>query len=351
VRIVVVGATGNVGTSLLQKLADDPDVESVLGLARRLPALELPKTEWAAADIASSDLVPLFRGADVVVSLAWLIQPSRDLDFLWRTNVEGSTRVFEAVAAARVPALVYASSIGTYSPAPKDRPVDESWPRDGIPTNAYSRQKAEVERRLDAFEREHPELRVVRLRPALIFKREAGAGVRRLFLGPFAPARLIRPSLVPFVPKIERLRFQAVHSLDVGEAYRLAAKRDVRGAYNIAGEPVLDAPELARILGARLVPIPAGALRALAAVTWRLRLQPTPPSWLDMALGVPIMDTTRARTELGWEPRHAADESLLELMAGMRENAGLPTPPLSPSTSGPLRVRELATRVGGKDDV
>lgn len=184
-RVVVVGASGNAGTSLLRRLADEPAVDSVLGVARRLPELEFAKTEWAPADVAEDDLVPLFRGADAVVHLAWQIQPSHDLNQLWRVNVDGSTRVFRAVAEADVPALVYASSIGAYSPGPKDRGVDESWPTNGISTSFYARHKAEVERRLDRWERENPERRSVRLRPALKFKREAGAGVRRLFFGPF----------------------------------------------------------------------------------------------------------------------------------------------------------------------
>jgi nucleoside-diphosphate-sugar epimerase len=120
-RIVVVGATGNVGTSVLRSLENEERVESVLGLARRLPGIQINKVEWAAADIARDDLVPHFRGADAVILLAWLIQPSRDLNKLWMVNVEGSMRAAHAVAEARVPALLYASSIGAYSPGPKDR--------------------------------------------------------------------------------------------------------------------------------------------------------------------------------------------------------------------------------------
>ena len=335
-RVVVVGATGNVGTSLLEALAGEPDV-SVLGLARRLPQLELPNIEWAAADVASSDLVPHFRGADCVVHLAWLIQPSRDPQKMRLANVHGSMRVFEAVGEAGIPALVYASSVGAYSPGPKDRPVDESWPTDGIRSSLYSRHKAEVERILDAFERDRPETRVVRLRPGLIFKREAASGIRRLFAGPFLPTALVRPGLVPFVPDIPRLRFQGVHSRDVGEAYRLAVFGDVRGAFNIAADPVLDPPELARLLRARRLRMPARLLRGAATLTWRLHLQPTPPGWLDLALAVPLLDVTRARSELGWVPRRRADEALLELMEGIRVGAGAPTPPLDPAT----RVREL----------
>jgi UDP-glucose 4-epimerase len=345
-RVVVVGATGNVGTSVLRALADEPAVESIRGIARRLPGTRYPKTDWAAADVARTDLAEHFRGADVVMHLAWLIQPGRDHATLRATNVDGSARVFAATAAAGVPALVYASSVGAYSPGPKDRRVDESWPTNGIESSFYARHKAEVERLLDRFERESPSVRVVRLRPALIFKREAASGIRRLFAGPFLPSPLVRRELIPVVPRTERLRFQAVHSRDAGEAYRLAAVKDVRGAFNIAAEPVLDADELGRLLGARPVGVPPRVLRAAANASFRLRLQPSEPGWLDMALAVPLMDTTRARGELGWNPSRGADEALLELLDGMRERAGLDTPPLAADTGGPLRVRELVSGVG-----
>src|SRR3712207_6376873 len=158
-RVVVVGATGNIGTSVLRSLEKEESVESVLGLARRLPGLSMPKVEWASADVVTDDLVPHLRGADAVVLLAWIIQPSRDLNKQWMINVEGSMRVARAAKAAGVPALLYASSVGAYSPGPKDRRVDESWPTGGTPTSYYARHKAEVERRLDRFEREAPEVR------------------------------------------------------------------------------------------------------------------------------------------------------------------------------------------------
>jgi UDP-glucose 4-epimerase len=349
VRVVVVGARGNVGTGVLAALADEPRVDSVLGVARRRP--DRPVVEWAEADVGTDTLTPLFRGADAVVHLAWAIQPSRDAAALRRTNVAGSARVFDAVAEAGVPSLVYASSVGAYSPGPKDRFVDERWPRGGVSSSFYSRHKAEVERLLDGFEREHPAIRVVRLRPALIFKREAAAGIRRLFTGPLLPTPLLRRRLLRLVPSHPRLRVQGVHSLDVGDAYRLALTSDVRGAFNIAADPILDGPTLARALGARTVRVPPRLLRAAAAATWRLHLQPTPPGWVDLALSVPLLGTTRAREELGWTPTRNAADALLEVIDGMRENAGADTPPLAPGTGGPLRLGELTTGVGERDPV
>ena len=338
-RIVVTGATGNVGTSVVRALSADDRVGAVLGLARRRPDLEVPKVSWAEADVVSSDLVPLFRGADAVIHLAWVIQPSHRPDLLRAVNVDGSARVMTAVAAARVPALVYASSIGAYSPGPKDRPVDESWPTAGIPSSSYARHKAAVERDLDWFETEHPEVRVVRLRKALIFKRESASGIRRVFFGPLVPGALLRPSRVPLVPKSDGLVFQAVHADDVAQAYRLAALGSATGAFNIAADPVLDGTGIGEALHARAVPVPRRALRSVTKLSWRLHLQPTAPGWVDLAFAVPLLDTTRARTELGWAPTVAADDALVELFEGMAEGAGVATPPLRPGRSLRLRRR------------
>ena len=328
-RVAVVGATGNVGTSLVRALSAEPAVTSIVGVARRTPEWAVPKVEWVAADVSRDDLAGPLRGADAVVHLAWLIQPSHRLDVLEATNVTGSKRVFEATAEAGARAMIYASSVGAYSTGPKDRGVDESWPTEGIPTSFYARHKAATERMLDRFESEHPSVRVVRMRPGLIFKREAASGIRRLFVGRLLPPPLLRPSRIPLVPRTERLVFQAVHTADVAEAYRLAILGDVRGAFNIAADPVLDPDELGRTLGAKPVPVPAKALRVFADASWRAHAQPTPAGWVDLAVGVPVLDTTRARTELGWQPTRTSGEALRELLEGLADKAYGPTPALA----------------------
>jgi UDP-glucose 4-epimerase len=189
----------------------------------------------------------------------------------------------------------------------------------------------------------------VRLRPALIFKRQAASGIRRLFAGPLLPSPLVRPELIPVLPLPVGLRVQAVHTDDVAAAYALAATdARARGAYNVAAEPVLDAATLSRALGARAVPVPVRAVRVAADLSWRARLQPTPAGWLDMGMAVPLLDAGRIRSELGWAPRKGADEALLELMEGMRRREGAETPPLAPGTGGPARLRELLKGVGGR---
>ncbi|WP_206077875.1 NAD-dependent epimerase/dehydratase family protein [Prauserella endophytica] len=349
-HVVVTGATGNLGTSVVEALSEDPRVASITGIARREPEWTRPKLTIETLDLPKAgedELDRIFTGADVVIHLAWLFQPTRDPVRTWDVNVLGGLRVFDAVARCEVPALLYASSVGAYSPGPKDRTVDEQWPTHGWPGAAYTREKAYLERVLDAFTRTHPHIRVVRMRPAFVFKREAASEQRRLFAGPLVPASLVRPGLVPVVPDVPGLTMQAVHSADVGEAFRLAALNPVRGAFNLAAEPVVDPKLIARLLGARTVPLPAVLARAAVTAAWKLHTVPASPGLFDAVLRLPLMDTTRARTDLAWTARYSAADALAEFLTGLREREGMATPPLASSVPGG-RLGELATGVGEK---
>lgn len=330
------GATGNLGTALLRRLAAETSVTSLVGVARRTPgrrpAAPYDGVDWVALDIAepaaTARLTAVLRGADAVVHLAWRIQPTHDESLLWRTNVDGTRHVLAAAAGARVPHVVVASSVGAYSPAPKDSPVDESWPTDGIRTSAYSREKVVVERLLDLFEREHPDVAVARLRPGLVFAGDAASEIARFFLGPLVPTSALGRLRLPFLPLPRQLQFPAVHADDVAAAFWAVLEARATGPFNVAAEPVLTPPLLARALGAggsRHVPLPL--LRALAAVTWTLRLQPSDAGWVDVASQCPVMRTDRLAA-LGWRATRSATSALDELLEGMRTGRGGPGPAL-----------------------
>ncbi|HMG29477.1 MAG TPA: NAD-dependent epimerase/dehydratase family protein [Jiangellaceae bacterium] len=327
-RVVVTGATGNLGTSLVEALSVEPRVDQIVGLARRRPAWSPPKTSFDDADVRSSHLVEHFRDADVVVHLAWAFQPTHAPFTTWDVNVLGSIRVFEAAARAGVGAIVYASSVGAYSPG-AGRHVDESWPTHGFPTAAYGREKAYLERYLDAFRLREPQIRLAWLRPSFAFKRQSASEQRRIFAGPLLPRGLVRPGRLPILPVPAGLRFQAVHSHDVGEALRLAVLAgEANGPFNVAADPVIDATVLAELLGTRPVTVPPVTARAALGAAWRLRLVPADDALLDLLLHLPILDSSRIRQELGWKPRHTGIEALRELIDGLAEGAGGPTPPL-----------------------
>ena len=345
-RVVIVGATGNAGTALLRRLRAEPDIE-LAGVARRLPdpAGVYADVGWHAVDIGEEDaterLAEVFAGADAVVHLAWQIQPSHDQRLLYRTNVLGSRAVARAVLRAGVPALVYASSVGVYSAGPKRAYVTEDWPRHGILESSYSRHKALVERMLDKIESDHPTLRVVRLRPGLIFQRAVGTEIARYFAGPFLPARLLGFQWIPFLPAHPRLRVQAVHADDVADAYARALRSDARGAFNIAAEPVLDPWVAARIFRGLPIPVPGSILTAAAAASWWLRLQPVDAGWVRLGLKAPLMSSDRAAADLGWRASRDAVSTLQELVAGMADRAHGDSPPLSGDPGLPGRLGGL----------
>ena len=348
-RVVVTGATGNVGTAVVRALASDSAVHEVIGIARRPPGPEasIPDSvRHVCADITMDDLGPHFEGADSVVHLAWLFQPTHKPLVTWRGNVLGTLRVMEASTAAAVTAFVHASSIGAYSAAPPDgHAVDESWPTHSLPTAAYGREKAYVERLLDAFEREQPGRRVVRLRPAFVFQRAAATEQRRLFAGPFVPNAVARRGRLPFVPMPAGLRFQAVHADDLADAYRRAVVGEAVGAFNIAADPVIDADGLAAVLATRSVPVPRRVVRLAVAAAWHLHLVPADPALLDLFLQLPLLDCARARHELGWEPQRSAYDAIGELVDGVAAGAGGPTEPLAPDRFD-RRMREIGSGVG-----
>ena len=336
-KVAITGASGNVGTALLRHLAlAAPDWELV-GLCRRPPRAGEPaydRVAWLSCDIARPDAATVLReafiGADAVVHLAWAIQPNRDEAAMAATNVEGSRRVFRAAADAGVAHLVHASSVGAYSPGPKDGEVDESWPTDGVAGSSYSRHKAAVERELDTVEREPDGPVVTRMRPGLIFQRDAGSEVARYFLGPLVPTRLLGVRRVPVLPLPDDFVFQAVHAEDVADAYWRALARVAPGPFNLAADPVMTPERLAEVFHARRARVPTSTVRRLASLTWRGHLQPTDPGWIDLAASAPVMSTQRARDELTWEPRHDARSALADVLAGMGAGAGTASAVMAP---------------------
>ncbi|TVT20040.1 NAD-dependent epimerase/dehydratase family protein [Amycolatopsis acidiphila] len=345
-RIVVTGATGNVGTALVRILREQDC--SVTGLARRIPPAEGPyaAVDWVPGDLARpASLEPVLRGADALVHLAWAVNPSAGDPPMAATNLTGTRRLLDAAAAAGVPRIVCASSVAAYSPAPRWERVREDWPCDGISASAYSRGKAELERLLDVFAREHPDVLLTRVRPCAILQRDAGGEFGRWLLSPLLPAGIVAVPGFP-LPLWPELRLQVVHAQDVAEAVWLALSAGFSGPVNLASDPVLRADDVAGLLGALRLPVPRPLLSGAAWSLWRAGVQPLHPGWLALADEAALADTTLARTELGWRPRRDAAAVLAEFADGLRDQAATSAKALAPR---PATLRErLATLSWGR---
>lgn len=349
-RAVVTGATGNVGSAFLRSAARHPDW-TITGVARRLPRPQPPfsAAEWVACDLADSTaagpLREVLAGADVVVHLAWAIQPGVAEQSLHRTNIIGTRQLLDLMAAAGVPQLVYVSSVAAYAPAPRWHRVDEGQPCTGVPGSAYSQDKARLERVVRAFVERNPAVTVAGARPSAILQREAGAQFARRILSPLLPPTLVGRAVLP-MPLWRSLRAQVVHADDVAQALWSMVTLHARGAFNLAAEPVLSAADLAQELGGYLLPVPRSLLSAAALATWRIGIQPLHPGWIMMADRVPLLDTARARGELGWRPEYDGHAALSDMVAGIQEGRGAGSEPMAPWEARPGWPRPSRARPG-----
>jgi UDP-glucose 4-epimerase len=327
--VAVTGPTGEIGQSFVDALEAESGVGRVLGMARRpfdTAARGWRKTEYRQGDVLDRDAVDaLVAEADVVVHLAFIIMGSAEETR--SINLEGSGNVFAAtVDAPRPRRLVYASSVAAYGfHADNPVPLTEDVPARGTEAFYYSRQKAEVERALAEATR-GSDLSVYVFRPCIV----AGPDARLLLDNlpyvklsdrvPGAVRRLfdVVPALHPVLPD-PGVPFQLVHHDDVAAGLTAAViGRGTPGVYNLAGDGELTMADLASELGWYAVPVPELAVDATAQVVARLPFLPPDARWIE-AFRVPVlMDTTKAKSELGWSPAHDARETLHDMVTAAR---------------------------------
>jgi nucleoside-diphosphate-sugar epimerase len=318
--VAVTGPTGEIGMSAVEALERHPGVERIIGMARRPfhPADRgWSKTKYQQGDITDPAAVDeLVADADVVIHLAFIIMGSREESA--RVNLAGSRNVFEATVAAEHPRrLVYTSSVAAYGyHSDNPVPISEEVPPRGSAEHYYSQQKAEVEAALSEIVG-GSSLQVYVLRPCIVAGPDAPALAEAMpwnqLPGPVKRLAQALPLLKPPFPD-PGTPLQLVHHDDVAEAILLATTASAPpGAYNIAADGVVSMTNVARELGARPVPVPRRAVSAGSEVIARLPFVPSVLEWLHVGRTSVVMDTTKAKSQLGWRPKHTAAETLSAL--------------------------------------
>jgi UDP-glucose 4-epimerase len=327
--VAVTGPTGEIGKPLMSELERRPEVGTVLGMARSPfdPAEEgWEKVSYRRGDILDRGaLAALFDGVDVAVHLAFAIFGSRDETR--RVNLQGTRNVFETAIKAGVKRLVYASSVAAYGFHPENpQPLSEDVPARGSDSFYYSRQKAELEDLLD-------ELLLGSGVEAYVFRPCIVAGPRATMLIEQTvesvrvgdPVPLLRkgveklPLVAPILPD-PGTPIQLVHHDDVAQARAKAiCGEGPPGVYNLAGEGEIQVRDIARELGWRSIPVPRPAVSIGTAAARRLSFASPKLEWAIAADTPVLMDTEKARRDLEWKPRHDAQETLAETVAGARD--------------------------------
>ena len=327
--IAVTGPTGEIGKTFIGALERAPEVERVIGMARRpfdLGAQGWEKTEYRRGDVLDRDSVEaLVAEADVVVHLAFVIVAGREESR--EVNLTGSRNVFAAAAAAGAKRLVYTSSVAAYGfHRHLSDLITEDEPVRGTARHPYSADKAEVEAELsDALLGSATDAYV--FRPCIVAGPQAPLLLEMVPLmalgqrlpGPVRWALGKAPSVRPVLPD-PGVPFQLVHHDDVAAALCAAVLgHGEPGAYNLAGPGQLTVSDLAHELGWHSVPAPQLAVGAAAeAMAPFLPFLPPEAAWIETIRRPVLMDTSRARRKLHWMPHHDARETLRETIAAVR---------------------------------
>jgi UDP-glucose 4-epimerase len=326
--VAVTGPTGEIGRAFISALERTPEVERVIGMARRpfdLAGHGWEKTEYRRGDVLDREAVDaLVEGADVVVHLAFAIvaggADSRAV------NLTGSRNVFEAAAAAGAKRLVYTSSVAAYGFNRGMPPLlGEDEPVRGTSRHPYSAHKAEVEAELaEALGGSATDAYV--FRPCIVAGPEATLlldmipmlALGQRIPGPVRWALGKVPELRPVLPD-PGVPFQLVHHDDVAAALCAAVLgHGPPGVYNLAGPGELTISDLAHALGWHAVPAPQLAVGVAAEAVALMPFLPDETAWIEAVRRPVLMDTSRARRRLHWMPHYDAGATLKQTIDAVR---------------------------------
>ncbi len=345
IRVAVTGPTGDIGRAVMRYLDKDPRIDRVVGMARSPydPKKQgFKKVEYRQGDITDRAAVQdLVDGADVVIHLAFLIFGSREETE--RINMQGCTNVFESAFEAKATRLIYTSSVAAYG-FHDDNPevLTEDIPPRGTEDHHYSAQKARLEEHLEKLATNFPDTEVFVFRPCVVAGPTALSLIEKIpyvQLSEKLPPKAMKvvgalPLLRPVIPD-PGVPFQLVHEDDVAQAVtRSVLGEGDPGIYNLAGEGEITLTDLAHALGWYPLPIPDVAVDATVKVVSRMPLLPTEAKWIN-AIRVPVLvDTTRAKEKLGWEPRYDVLETLADTIHAARSRGLLTWPSKHKPTDG-----------------
>ena len=303
-RYLVTGGSGYIGSRLVERLGSREDTERIVIADVRPPRTFRPKSEWAELDVrdaaATRDLIARER-PDVLVHLAFVLNPIKDEQRMYDIDVNGTHNVLEAASQAGVGHVVVTSSTTAYGAFPDNPvPITEDWPVRGVAAFEYARDKTESDRLCQLWALQHPERTMTIVRPCIVFGPNVDNYLVRIWSdSPFQP---------DFGGNLDQL-IQFVHEDDLVDAMVGLLDGGHAGAFNVTGDGLMTMRETAEVLGAKVRRMPLRLGKAISRATWRLGASETPPGQLEFAMNPWVCSNEKVKETLGWQPRYTSRET------------------------------------------
>lgn len=324
--VAVTGASGYLGGRLIRQLCADDRVDRVLGFDRRSGDFTHEKYVFDSVDIRDEALVARLDGVDVVVHLAFIMDPIHDETAMRDVNVNGSQNVFRCAGKAGVRKIVYTSSAVAYGAHPNNPELlTEDAPLRANLDFSYAAHKLEVEYVAREFADEYPDVAMTIFRPAIVFGPNVDNAWSHLFETPYFLAI-----------KGYDIKLQFVHEDDVLAALAKAVVEDMPGAYNLAPDGWLDLDQMLEVTGRKRFDIPESIAFPAMERLWDMGLAEGPAGMVHYGMHPWLVDNSRIK-ETGFTFRYGNGEAFEAGAERIREVVRL----------GSKRVQRRDLRRGG----
>jgi UDP-glucose 4-epimerase len=302
-RYLITGGAGYIGSRLVDLLSRREDTEQIVICDLAPPAAYRPKTQFERVDVRDREAVRRAlqsSGADALIHLAFILNPSHDEQLMYDVDVNGAHNVLEAAAEAGTSQVLVASSSTAYGAFPDNPvPLTEDDPVRGVPGFPYARHKTESDRLCQLWAAAHPDRVMTIVRPCIVFGPSVDNYIVRLW------------TKVPFTADAGQLDtpIQFVHEDDVVEAMSALLLGRHAGAFNVAGDGLMTLRECSEIIGSPIKKMPLRAYRGLARAMWAARLSEAPPGQIEFALHPWVVSNEKLKRTTGWSPRYSSRET------------------------------------------
>jgi UDP-glucose 4-epimerase len=331
VRYLITGGSGYIGSRLVERLSEREDTERIVITDIRPPSSFRPKTSFERFDVRDFERARELIGGerpDVVIHLAFVLNPIHDQAAEYEIDVGGTQNVLRACSEADIQHVLVTTSATAYGAFPDNPiPITEDWPVRGVPSFPYACHKTESDRLCQLWALEHPERTMTIVRPCIVFGPNVDNYLVRLWTEqPFQPDFGLPPQPIQFV-----------HEDDLVDALERLLHGRHGGAFNVAGEGTMTGRETAELIGMKRRRFPLGLYWKLGALMWALRQSETPPGNLHFAIHPWVVSTEKLEETTGWSPKHTSRETF-EIT--MRARGALPaeTSSVKPELAAPVGV-------------